>query len=40
MEIDWRLKADRCKADYVYTPNNGQRPVYGHFSYAVNVQII
>lgn len=40
MEIDRRLKADRCEADYVYIPNNGQSSVYGHFSYAVDVQII
>jgi len=40
MEIDRRLKADGCKAYYVYVPNNGQSSVYGHFSYAVDVQII
>lgn len=40
MEIDRRIKADRCEADYVYIPNNGPSSGYGHFSYAVDVQII
>lgn len=40
MEIDRRIKAVRCEADYVYIPNNGPSSGCGHFSYAVDVQII